>query len=290
MTENTVGNAIAVRDSGPEAIVRQHREDLTGALPSHVKGDTWMRLATGALRRDENLRRIATRNPGSLMNALLECARLGHEPASKSFYLVPFGNEIQGIEGYRGVVDRIYRGDKIKVVQVEIVYANDEFVWMPGTVDTHQPPRWEGPQTVPYHHADWFSDRGEVKGAFSYGLFHDGTPSRIVIINRKYIDKVRKESKGSEGPKSPWVKWFDQMVLKTAAHRLEPWVPTSTEWRKTEPPTATVTQIAPASAPAITAAPADLPDDEDEGPIEGELLDEPGNTDWPAAARPGGAA
>lgn len=289
MTENTVSNAVAVRDTGPEAVVRQYREDLTGALPSHVKGEVWMRLATGALRRDENLRRIAARNPGSLMNALLECARLGHEPASKSFYLVPFGNEIQGIEGYRGVVERIYRGGKIKVVHAEVVYENDEFVWMPGTVDDHQPPRWEGPQQVPYHRADWFSDRGEVKGAFSYGIFHDGTPSRIVIINRKYVDKVRKESKGSENPKSPWVKWFDQMVLKTVAHRLEPWVPTSTEWRKDEPPTATVTQIAASSAPQLPAG-APTEGDEDEGPIEAEFVDDEHTTEWPEAAAPGSRA
>ena len=290
MTDNTVSQALAVRDSGPEAIVRQHREDLVGALPSHVKGEVWMRLATGALRRDANLRRIASHNPGSLMNALLECASLGHEPASKSFYLVPFGNEIQGIEGYRGVVERIYRGKEIKVVHAEVVYENDEFVWMPGTVDTHQPPRWEGPQQVPFHRADWFSDRGEVKGAFSYGVFHDGTPSRIVIINRTYIDKVRKESKGSNNPTSPWVKWFDQMVLKTVAHRLEPWVPTSTEWRRDEPPTATVTQLPSGSAPQLPAG-APAKDDEDEGPIEGEFVDdEPSSTEWPAARQPGGAA
>lgn len=286
-----IGNAIATRDNGPEAIVLQHREDLTGALPSHVKGETWMRLATGALRRDENLRRIATRNPGSLMNALLECARLGHEPASKSFYLVPFGNEIQGIEGYRGVVERIYRPGKIKVVHAEVVYENDEFVWVPGTFDTQQPPRWDGPQQVPFHKADWFSDRGDVKGAFSYGLFQDGTPSRIVILNRKYIDKVRKESKGSNAPSSPWVKWFDQMVLKTAAHRLEPWVPTSTEWRKDEPPTATVTQVAPASSAPQLPAPGPVDDDEDEGPIDGEIVDdEPGTHEWPAATAPGSEA
>lgn len=108
MTE-TVTQAVAVRDNGPEALVRHHRDDLTLVLPTHVKGETWMRLATGALRRDENLRRTATRNPGSFMNALLECARLGHEPGTEAFYLVPFGSEVQGIEGYRGIVERIYR-------------------------------------------------------------------------------------------------------------------------------------------------------------------------------------
>lgn len=272
-----ISNAIATRDNGPEAIVRQHKDDLTLVLPSHVKGETWMRLAYGALRSNEQLLKVATRNPGSLMNALQECARLGHEPASKSFYLVPYGSEVQGIEGYRGVVERIYRAGAVKVVHAEVVYENDEFVWEPGTVDRHPDgPRWEGPQSVPFHKADWFADRGEVKGAFSYGIFQDGTPSRVVIINRTYIDKVRAESKGSNNPTSPWVKWFDQMVLKTVAHRLEPWVPTSTEWRK-EQLRAGFEVAAEQGGPAVIGGAPQQPDapemDMDEGPIEGELVD-----------------
>jgi recombination protein RecT len=136
---------------------------------------------------------------------------------------------------------------------------------------------------VPFHSADWFSDRGEVKGAFSYGIFQDGTPSRVVIINRTYIDKVRRESKGSESPKSPWVKWFDQMVLKTVAHRLEPWVPTSTEWRKeqlraglevaAEQNGPAVINAAPAAAGPAYPEPTSPEDFNDEGPVEGELVD-----------------
>lgn len=277
-----IGNAIATRDNGPEAIVRQHKEDLTLVLPSHVKGETWMRLAYGALRSNAQLMQVATRNPGSLMTALQECARLGHEPASKSFYLVPFGNEIQGIEGYRGVVERIYRAGAVKVVHAEVVYANDEFVWEPGTIDRHPDgPRWEGPQRVPFHRADWFADRGDVKGAFSYGIFQDGTPSRVVVLNRAYIDKVRKESRGSENPKSPWVKWFDQMVLKTVAHRLEPWVPTSTEWRKEQLRAGMEVAAEQAGPAVISAAPAPAypepisPEDfNDDSPVEAEFVDD----------------
>lgn len=273
-----IGNAIEKRDNGPEAIVRQHKEDLTLVLPSHVKGETWMRLAYGVLRSNAQLLQVATRNPGSLMTALQDCARLGHEPGGKSFYFVPFGNEIQGLEGYRGVVERIYRAGAVKVVHAEVVYVNDEFVWEPGKVDTQKPPRWEGPQQVPFHKADWFADRGDVKGAFSYGIFQDGTPSRVVIINRAYIDKVRKESKGSNSPTSPWVKWFDQMVLKTVAHRLEPWVPTSTEWRKEQLRAGlevAAEQAGPAVIGPVAAAPQPAPQQyEDEGPIEGEFVDD----------------
>ncbi|WP_075737485.1 recombinase RecT [Streptomyces acidiscabies] len=262
MTDNAISNAIATRDNGPEAIVQQHRDDLTLVLPAHHKGETWMRLATGALRRDANLRQTAARNPGSLMNALLECARLGHEPGTESFYLVPFGNEVQGIEGYRGIVERIYRAGAVKAVKAEVVYENDHFRYHPG-------------MDRPEHEPDYFADRGRIIGAYAYGVFQDGSTSRVVVINRAYIDKVKKESKGSDRASSPWVKWEEGMVLKTVARRLEPWVPTAVEWR-TEP---TPASAAEATAPVgdgvkAIAAPAPTSPYDDEGPIEGEFVDE----------------
>ncbi|WP_275558581.1 recombinase RecT [Streptomyces sp. 5-6(2022)] len=258
MSENAISNAVAVRDNGPEALVRQYKEDFTLVLPSHVKGETWMRLAYGALRRDQNLLQVATRNPGSLMNALLECARLGHEPASDSYYLVPFGNEVQGIEGYRGVVERIYRAGAVKVVKAEVIRQNDVFEYDPD-------------MERPVHKVDWFGERGEVVGAYAYGIFQDGSTSRVVVIDRPYIDKVRKESRGSDKPSSPWVKWFDQMVLKTVARRLEPWVPTSTEWRKEQMRAAQ--QVAAESHTTQLAATPPPVTDPDEV-VEGELMDD----------------
>lgn len=279
MTENTVSAAVAVRDNGPEAIVRQHREDLTLVLPTHVKGETWMRLATGALRRDANLRQVATRNPGSLMNALLECARLGHEPGTEAFYLVPFGNEVQGIEGYRGIVERIYRAGSVKAVKAEVVYENDHFKYHPG-------------MDRPEHEPEYFSDRGRIVGAYAYGVFQDGSTSKVVVINRAYIDKVKKESKGSDRASSPWVKWEEGMVLKTVARRLEPWVPTAVEWRneQTQAPAEAVA-LPSGDAPAALTTGTAPEQDEDEGPIEGEFVDdEPASGEWPAAAAPGSGA
>lgn len=266
---NQIGNAIATRDNGPEAIVRQHKDDLTLVLPSHVKGETWMRLAYGVLRSNEQLLKVATRNPGSLMNALQECARLGHEPGTEAYYLVPFGNEVQGIEGYRGVVERIYRAGAVKAVKAEVVHQNDHFEYSPD-------------MDRPVHKPDYFGDRGPIIGAYAYGVFQDGSTSKVVVINRDYIDKVKKESRGSNNPSSPWVKWEDQMVLKTVAKRLEPWVPSSTEWRKEQLRAAAEvtaeqagpTVIAPASTGTGYPEPTSLDDFNDDTPIEGEFVDD----------------
>jgi recombination protein RecT len=67
------------------------------------------------------------------------------------------------------------------------------------------------------------------------------------------------------------------MVLKTVARRLEPWVPTSTEWRKEQMRAAQEVAAEHAGPAVIAAAPtstqAPITDDYDEGPIEGELVD-----------------
>lgn len=262
MTDNPIGNAIEKRDTSPGGLVAQYRQDFTTVLPSHIKGDTWVRLAQGALRRDKNLAQVATRNPASLMAALLDCARLGHEPGTEAYYLVPFGNEIQGIEGYRGVVERMYRAGHVASVKAEVVRQNDEFTYQP-LMDK------------PHHIVDWFGDRGPIIGAYAYAVFKDGTTSKVVVINRAYLDKVRKESRGSDRASSPWVKWEEQMVLKTVAKRLEPWVPTSNEIRTVTAPTVET------ATPAMQAAPANVDTTTGEvieGPYDAEFVD-----DQPAA-------
>nr|WP_272921701.1 recombinase RecT [Streptomyces sp. SID1046] len=240
-------------------MVRRYKDDLTLVLPSHVKGETWMRLAYGALRSNQQLLQAATRNPGSFMSALQECARLGHEPGTDAFYFVVFGNEVQGIEGYRGVVERIYRAGAVKAVKAEVVYANDHFEYSPD-------------MDRPVHKPNYFSNRGPIIGAYAYGVFQDGSTSKVVVIDRTYIDKVRKEAKGSSSPSSPWVKWEDGMVLKTVAKRLEPWVPSSTEWRKEQLRAAQEVAAERTTAPQEYTA-VGAPQDIDEGPIEGELVD-----------------
>jgi recombination protein RecT len=262
MTAETVTKAVATRETGPGAMVKQYTADFATVLPSHIRAETWVRLAQGVLRRDKNLARIAQQNPGSLMQALLECARLGHEPGTESFYLIPMGGEIEGWEGYRGVIERIYRAGAVSNVKCEVVHEKDVFEWSPTTM------------TKPVHEVDWFGERGGILGAYSYAEMADGTTSKVVVINQQYIAKVRAMSKGSEKPTSPWQKWPEAMTLKTAIHRLEPFVPTSSEYLKERLRAASL--VAAEKPVAILPAPVPpQPTEEEDEVVEGELIDEP---------------
>lgn len=220
MTENSTSTAVARRDEGPGGLITKYRDDFAMVLPAHVKPDHWVRLSQGLLRRDEKLRQVATRNPGSFLAALLDCARLGLEPGD-TYHLVPFGNEIQGIPDWTGLVELIYRAGAVSSVKAECVYANDTFRYVPGEMDR------------PVHEPDWFGDRGEFLGAYAYAVMNDGGTSQVVLYSRAQIEEVRSVSRSSRLPSSPWTKWYDRMALKTVVRRLSKLVPSSAEYRET---------------------------------------------------------
>lgn len=203
----------------PTDQIAQYRDDFAQVLPSHVTPEQFVRVAQGALRRNPNLEAAARKNVGSLMSCLLDAARLGLEPGSEDYNLVPFntksGPEVNGIVGYTGIIELMYRAG-VKAVHAELVCVNDQFEYQPG-------------QDVPTHTVDWFGDRGEVRGAYAYATLPSGAKSKVAVVGPKEIARAMAESKGSDKPTSPWQKDYPAMVLKTAVRRLEKWVPTSPE-------------------------------------------------------------
>src|SRR5690606_19125528 len=151
MTENTVSNAVAVRDTGPASMVTQYQEEYAALLPSHVNADQWVRLAVGAIRGNEMLEGAAKTDIGVFLRELKTAARLGLEPGTEQFYLTPRKSKahgykfiIQGIVGYQGIVELIYRAGAVSSVVVETVRANDTFRYVIGRDER------------PVHDVDWF--------------------------------------------------------------------------------------------------------------------------------------
>ncbi|MER8220941.1 recombinase RecT [Streptomyces sp. NPDC094143] len=254
-----IGNAIEKRDQGPAAVIEQYKPELALVAASHVKVDTFARLAVGVLRQNEKLATAASSSPGSLMSALMTAARLGLEPGTEQFYLRPIKRkgvwEVQGIVGYQGIVELIYNAGAADSVVVEVVKRNDRFEYVPGRHDR------------PIHEVDWFGDRGPLVGAYAYAVMRGGAVSKVVVLNRNDIDRAKAKADGANTEYSPWRTDEEAMWLKTAVRRLGKWVPTSAE--KLALPTA-----AASDRPALPAAPViDDTDPDDEGPIEGELVD-----------------
>ena len=219
----TVSAAVATRDKSDQLVswIRRQQDDIAMAAASHVKPSAIVRVTQGALRRDPKLLAAAIANPQSLLYALLDCARLGHEPDTDDYYLVPFGNEVTGIEGYKGIIERMYRAGGVSSVVAEVVRQRD--------VD-----RRTGATSPPVHEFDEFADpddRGALRGAYAYAVMLDGRFSKVIAMGRAEIMKHKAASRGSGRDDSPWQKWEESMWKKCPLRGLEPYVPTSAEYR-----------------------------------------------------------
>jgi len=266
--------AVANVDNGAVARIGAYRGEWAALLPSHIRPEVFVRVAQGALRRDPALLAIAERNVGSLMSVLMDAARLGLEPGTEQYYLVAFGNEIQGIPGYQGEIELMYRAGAVSSVIVEAVRAKDVFRYSPGR------------DLRPVHEIDWDTDdRGPLRLAYAYAVMKDGATSKVVVINRQRIDEAKKKSRGSDKASSPWQRNEEAMWLKTAAHQLAKWVPTSAEYLREQLRARAETTSPAATEPARPPAPQAAPPagvDPDTGEVVDAELVEP--SAWPPVA------
>ena len=258
----SINSAVARREHAPVALLSDYRDRFAAVLPDHVPARAFVGLASGALYRDPKLMEAATGAPGSFANALMRCASLGHQPGTEEFYLIPRkikGRlEVQGIEGYRGIIERMYRSGAVASVVVREVCEHDEFTYV------------EGRDEKPLHVIDWFSgDRGQMVGVYAYAVLTTGAVSRVVILNRADIDAIKKRSDGATSEFSPWRRDERAMWWKSAARRLEPWVPTSSEYRRE-----VIRATADAAVDATNARGGTLhrPDDDPPAVVDGELV------------------
>ena len=283
----TVSSAVAQRDSSPGGLIKQYSSSFASVLPAHIKPETWVRLAQGALKKGKRLptgqfelEAAAANNPGVFLAALLDAARLGLEPGTEAYYLTPRkvkGQlEILGIVGYQGYVELMYRAGAVSSVIVDVVCANDEYRYRRGVDE------------VPIHTYPPFARdaaRGPIVGAYAYARMKDGAISQVVELNQDDIDRIKAVNPASGSDYSPWVKWEKPMWMKSAVRQLRKWVPTSAEFRQElARASATARQVAgdPGMPPGSDSPQGDV--------LEGELVDDPEGDGWPEPAEvPGGA-
>lgn len=278
----TATQEAAATDTGPIALMWSKRRHFDAILPVSVDVEAFLGTAAGALYRDPELMKAAQAAPGSLVVALMRCASLGHLPGTEEFYLTPRKKKgkpyVLGIEGYRGVVERMYRSGAVSRVVVREVCAEDKFRFIEGVDDR---PRHstggDGGTGADFFGRDGSRARGAMVGVYAYAELATGSISHVVLLGRADILAAR-DSGGwtPDDAYSPWNRYdagrdhpeFQgrSMWWKTGVKRLEPWVPTSAEYRR-ELVRASAAAAVTGGQPALPAAPPD-----DIGP--GEIVDD----------------
>lgn len=212
----------AQNQSGPLDVLRSRADDFTRALPTTVNPDVWLRMAEHVIARDQKLLQAASNDLGEMSKALLECAYLGHTLGSDSYYLIPRKSKgvfkVSGQESYKGLIQRILRTGLVQKVIAEVVCEQDAFEFDPQVDDR------------PKHTFDLSAkSRGKPIMSYAFVQYKDGTTSAVAVATAEDIAKSRSMSQGADSNYSPWNTAAHAMYKKTAIHKLEPYVETSTE-------------------------------------------------------------
>jgi len=201
----------AVSPSGRQSLTfietPEFRKAVAEVLPKHLTAERIVRVAITAVMGKPQILSIVQTPVGkaSLLNALLRCSQAGLELDGRLAHLVPFGDTLQLIFDYKGLLTLAKRnGVDAKAV---VVRENDDFDY---TEDDGTG------KTLVQHRFDPFAERGAVIGVYSRAV-SDGKAADYEFMSKADVDAIRKRSRASGN--GPWVTDYDEMAKKTVLRR-----------------------------------------------------------------------
>ena len=197
--------------------LEQYKGEIARALPKHMTADRMARIALTECRKTPALLKC---KPESLFGAVIQAAQLGLEPggAMGHAYLIPFGQEVQFIVGYRGMIDLARRSGQIISIEAHAVYEGDTFECVFGLAsDLKHIPDWQNANRT---------DPSKLRFVYSVAKLKDGGV-QFEVMARAEVDAIRARSKA--GRSGPWVTDYVAMALKTVIRRLFKYLPVSVE-------------------------------------------------------------
>lgn len=206
------------------AAFEKMKGQFKNALPVHITPDRMVRVAMTAV---QNTPKLLQCDKNSLYMAVLKSAQLGLEPDGVlgQAYLLPYGNKVQLIVGYKGLIDLARRSGEVSNIIAKEVCVNDDFELA-----------WH--EEVPFRHKQDISGvRGDIIGFWAMARFKDGG-FHFDYMTVDEVNTIRDGSQGYQSAKkyakngvinSPWESNYVEMGKKTAIRRIAKYLPMSVQ-------------------------------------------------------------
>lgn len=214
LAQRVQNNNLAQQNGGQKTVFDQINDmkgELARALPKHMDADRIARIATTVIKQTPALGRCT---PVSLLGALMTASQLGLEPGPLGeAYLVPYGNTVTFIPGYRGLIKLAWQSGQVKNIAAHVVYEGDTFDYGFGLAPTLE-------------HKPAMSDRGKPVAVYAVVQFMNGGHA-FDVMSVADVEAIRARSKA--GKSGPWVTDWAEMAKKTVIKRVLKMVPLSSE-------------------------------------------------------------
>lgn len=205
------------------AALERMQPQLKMALPKHLTPDRLVRVALTAV---QNTPKLLECDRTSLYAAIMTCAQLGLEPDGVlgQAYLIPYGDKVQFIPGYKGLISLARNSGEVVSIGAHEVCERDEFRFAFGLRED-------------LHHVPARGDRGEITHFYAIARFRDGG-HHWDVMTREEVDTIRDNSQGYRTAKrfarnnvinSPWAQHYVEMGKKTAIRRIAKYLPLSVQ-------------------------------------------------------------
>lgn len=180
------------------------RPSVIEALPSDFNRARFVQNTVALVQGSEELSRMPQ---AKLVPALMKGAYLGLDFFNKECYAVPYGQQVQFMPSYTGMVKLAKRFSKRPLTDIygHVVRDGDEFET--GMEDGREYVRFK-PKP--------FND-GPIIGAFAVAQFADGG-IKVEVMSKAQLDAVKRMSKAQSG--TAWKFFSDEMYKKSVIRRL----------------------------------------------------------------------
>ena len=180
------------------------RPSVTDALPSDFNRARFIQNTVALVQESEQLSRMPQ---AKLVPALLKGAYLGLDFFNKECYAVPYGQQVQFMPSYTGMVKLAKRFSKRPLTDIyaHVVRDGDEFeTGMDG-----------GGEYVRFRPKPF--NEGAIVGAFAVAQYADGG-IKVETMSKGQLDAVKRMSKAQSG--TAWKFFPDEMYRKSVIRRL----------------------------------------------------------------------
>jgi recombination protein RecT len=210
------------------AIAALTNERVISAIKSvatkHMTAERIVKLVVGEFSRNPTL---ADCDPKSIVLCALAFSQLGLEPGGLlgHAYMIPRKNKHNNNRleanfqlGYKGKIALNFRSGMFEFIHADVVYRDDRFEYEYGSSAFLR----HVPNADSENHKD-----SDVVAAYAIAHLKGATRPIFRVVTRKQLNEARRKSQTPNF--GPWVDHFPQMCCKTAVHRLETYLPMSTE-------------------------------------------------------------
>lgn len=180
------------------------RPSVIDALPPDFNRARFVQNTVALVADNEQLSRMPQQK---LVPVLLKGAYLGLDFFNAECYAVPYGQQLQFMPSYKGMVKLCKRFSKRPLTDIyaHVVRDGDEFE--SGMEDGHEYVRFK---PLPFN-------EGAIVGAFAVAQYADGG-IKVEVMSKGQLDAVKRMSKAQSG--TAWKFFADEMYRKSVIRRL----------------------------------------------------------------------